>query len=199
MMLVEETRAPDAALPLADFKEHLRLGSGFADGDIQDGLLAGYLRAAMAAIEARTGRILIERSFVWTLTEWRSGEAEALPVAPVSALAELALIARDGSETIIGASLYRLVPDRLRPVLIGAGLTLPAIPTAGSARVRFLAGFGPEWADIPADLAQAVLLLAAHYYEFRHDVSGPLGLPRGVAALIEAYRPLRLSLGRGEA
>jgi uncharacterized phiE125 gp8 family phage protein len=28
------------------------------------------LRAAMAAVEARTGKILIEREFSWTLTAW---------------------------------------------------------------------------------------------------------------------------------
>ena len=95
MMLVEESRVPDAALPLAEFKEHLRLGSGFADEDVQDGLLASYLRAALAAIEARTGKILIERSFVWTVTGWRDGEAEALPVAPVNALIDLTLMRAD--------------------------------------------------------------------------------------------------------
>ncbi len=199
MMLVEETRVPDTALPLAEFKEHLRLGSGFADEDVQDGLLSSYLRAAMAAVEARTGKILIERSFVWTVTGWRDGEAEALPVAPVNALVDLVLIGRDGAESLVAATRYRLVPDMQAPVLRGAGLLLPSIPTAGSARVRFLAGYGPEWADLPPDLAQAVLMLASHYYEFRHDTSGPVGLPNSVAGLIERFRTIRLSAGRGRA
>jgi uncharacterized phiE125 gp8 family phage protein len=199
MMLVEETRVPDAALPLADFKEHLRLGSGFADGDVQDGLLATYLRAALAAVEARTGKILIERSFVWTVTGWRDGEAEVLPVAPVNALIDVILIGRDGEENLVATSRYRLVPDLQAPLLRGAGLSLPVIPAAGSARVRFLAGYGPEWIDLPPDLAQAVFMLAAHYYEFRHDTTGPIGVPSGVAGLIERFRTIRLSAGRGRA
>ena len=31
-----------AALPVADFKDHLRLGTGFADDAVQDGVLEGY-------------------------------------------------------------------------------------------------------------------------------------------------------------
>ena len=52
MMLVEETTVPMSALPVAEFKDHLRLGSGFSDDGIQDALLDAHLRAAMAAIEA---------------------------------------------------------------------------------------------------------------------------------------------------
>ncbi len=62
MMLVEQTTVPGAALPVAEFKDHLRLGTGFADDGVQDGVLEAYLRAAMAAIEARTGKILLTRS-----------------------------------------------------------------------------------------------------------------------------------------
>ena len=71
-MLIEETTLPDAALPVEEFKAHLRLGTGFADGDVQEPVLRGFLRAAMAAIEARTGKVLIERGFSWTVTRWRS-------------------------------------------------------------------------------------------------------------------------------
>ena len=66
MMLVEETTVPVSALPVAQFKDHLRLGSGFSDDGIQDAMLESYLRASMAAIEARPGKILIEREFSWT-------------------------------------------------------------------------------------------------------------------------------------
>ena len=81
MMLVEETTVPPSALPVTQFKDHLRLGSGFSDDGLQDGLLESFLRAAMAAIEARTGKILIEREFRWTLNAWRNGARQALPVA----------------------------------------------------------------------------------------------------------------------
>ena len=52
---------------------------------------------------------------------------------------------------------------------------------------------------VTADLAQAVMLLAAEYYEHRHDAgvrSG--GLPFDVVTLIERWRTVRV-LGGGAA
>lgn len=193
MMLVEETTVPPSALSVTQFKDHLRLGSGFSDDGLQDGLLESFLRAAMAAIEARTGKILIEREFNWTLTAWRDTGQQALPVAPVSAIAEVVTISRLGEETVASAASYRLEPDMQRPCLVATGGMLPVVPLAGSVRVGFLAGFGPDWSDLPADLAQAVMMLAAHYHEYRHETAFGGGcMPFGVSALIERYRTVRL-------
>jgi uncharacterized phiE125 gp8 family phage protein len=86
-----------------------------------------------------------------------------------------------------------------RPILAAIGASLPRIGQSDTVRVRMLAGFGPEWSDLPADLRQAVLLLAAHYYEYRHEVQYDGGcMPFGVSALIERYRTMRL-LGGGAA
>lgn len=196
MMLIEETTVPQSALPVGLFKEHLRLGSGFSDDGLQDGLLEGFLRSAMAAIEARTSKVLIERDFALTLSAWAEPGQQPLSVAPVSAVAEVVLLDRTGQEHPVAASAWRLRPDMQRPALVAAGSALPAIPQAGSVRVRFLAGFGPDWSDLPSDLQQAVMLLAAHYYEYRHETQFGGGcMPFGVTALIERYRSLRL--GRG--
>lgn len=195
MMLVEETTVPQLALPVAQFKDHMRLGSGFSDDGLQDGVLESYLRAAMAAIEARTGKILIAREFSWTLTGWRDARRQPLPVAPVSAISEVTLITLEGDETAATDGWY-LEPDMQRPSLKTSGTSLPTIPTNGRVRIGLLAGYGPEWSDLPADLAQAVLMLAAHYYEYRHDVThGTPSMPFGVSALIEQYRTVRLFMG----
>lgn len=197
MMLIEETPIPPAALPVAEFKAHLRLGSGFAEDSLQDPVLESFLRAAIAAIEARTGKILIERSFAWTLTDWRDGAGQALPVAPVTAILEVALIDAQDVESVVDPALYKLVPDMQRPKLVPMGTLLPTVPTKGAVRLRFDAGFGAAWGDLPADLGQAVLLLAAHYYEYRHDTGLADGcMPFGVSSLIERYRILRI-LGGG--
>ncbi len=47
-------------------REHLRLGTGFGEDGLQDPVLAGFLRAALAAIEGRTGKALIARDFLYT-------------------------------------------------------------------------------------------------------------------------------------
>lgn len=197
MMLIEETAVPQAALPLAEFKTHLRLGTGFADDDVQDPVLESFLRAAIAAIEARTGKILITRSFSWTLTNWRDAAGQALPVAPVSAVTRLTLRNRAEEEEVIDPSHYRLEQDTHRPVLHPEGTLLPGIPAGGTAEVEFDAGMAADWGELPADLAQAVLMLGAHYYEYRHETSlGDGCMPFGVTSLIERYRTVRL-LGGG--
>lgn len=197
MMLVEETTVPQGALPLGEFKEHLRLGTGFSDDGVQDGLLEGFLRAAMSAIEARTGKILLEREFRWEIEAWQDGARQPLPVAPVSAVTEVVLVDAEGGETAVAEGWWRLVPDQQRPCVVARGTMLPPVPSGGQVRIGFLAGFGPDWSDLPADLSQAVMLLAAHYHEFRHETSlGPGCMPFGVSALIERYRTIRI-LGGG--
>ncbi|MCK0139028.1 hypothetical protein [Aliiroseovarius sp. F47248L] len=201
MMLVEQTTVPGAVLPVAQFKDHLRLGTGFADDGVQDAVLESYLRAAIAAIEARTGKILLSRSFTWTLTAWRDLATQALPVAPVSQITSLKIIDRLGGEEVINTARYVLEPDMHRPRLVSTGLCLPAIPVGGQVVIAFEAGFGASWADMPADLAQAVMLLAASYYENRSDMGGTaIGQsqwPSAVAALIQRYRTVRLFGGGG--
>lgn len=69
MLLTEQTIVPGAALPVQAFKEHLRLGTGFGDDDVQDALAESYLRAALAAVEGRTGKALLAREFLLVLTD----------------------------------------------------------------------------------------------------------------------------------
>ena len=197
MLLMEESAVPIAALPLAEFKAHLRLGTGFADDDIQDPVLEGFLRAALAAIEGRTGKVLIEREFSWVLHDWQDASGQPLPVAPVSAILSLTLRDRVDEEEVIDPALYRLERDAHRPVLRPAGYMLPIVPTGGVAEIVFRAGYGAVWGALPADLGQAVLLLAAHYYEHRFETALSAGcMPFGVASLIERYRKVRI-LGGG--
>lgn len=196
MMLIEVTTVPDAALPVEEFKAHLRLGSGFGQDDVQDVVLVSFLRAAVAAIEARTGKVLIQRDFVMSLTGWRRGDAQVLPVAPVVAVTALTAVDRAGIRTDLAADLYWLERDAHQPRLRSVGHALPAVPEAGAIEIAFRAGFGAGWTDVPADLAQAVMLLAAHYYEFRHETALSEGcMPFGVTSLIERYRVMRLGGG----
>lgn len=196
MMLVEETQVPGAALPVAALREHLRLGSGFAGDDLQDGLLEGHLRAAMAAIEGRIGKALIARAFRLELEDWR-GDEQPLPLAPVASVVSVTLVDAAGGETLVSPGRWRLVRDMHRPKLAGTGGSLPAVPSEGRVEVVFEAGFGADWAAVPPDLAQAVLLLAAEFYERRHEVGDPVAaMPGTVQALIARWRTVRV-LGGG--
>lgn len=196
MMLIEQTTVPAAALPLDRFKAHLRLGTAFSDDGAEDALLEAFLRAAIAAIEGRTAKALLARGFTWARSTWRDGMREALPVAPVTAIAELRILDRLGTACICEPASYRLERDTHYPRLAAGGTLLPTIPPGGTAEVDFQAGFGPSWDDVPADLGQAVFLLAAHYHENRYEAGlGGGHMPFGVVALIERWRRLRLTAG----
>lgn len=199
MMLTEVSSVALAALPVQGLKDHLRLGTGFADGAMQDGLVESYLRAALAAIEGRTGKAILQRRFKLVLEQWRSAEEQALPVAPVVAIESVTLVAADGSSTVVQPSAYRLAADFQRPKLAAVGYLLPNVPTDGRVEIVFDAGFGAVWAEVPADLQQAVMLLAGQYYEQRNEFTGAsAGLPQPVQALIERWRTVRV-LGGGAA
>lgn len=200
MMLIEETAPAAEALPVAALREHLRLGSGF-DGP-EDGAetaaLTGFLRAAIATIEARTGKVLLQRRFRMRIDEWRDRLAQPLPLAPVTAVEAIRMDDGDGLATDLPPEAWRLVPDSQRPLILPTGVILPNVPRRGWVEIVFSAGFGTQWQAVPDDLAQAVLMLAARYYEDRGSDSHRGGMPFGVSALIERWRQVRVLGGRGQ-
>jgi uncharacterized phiE125 gp8 family phage protein len=164
---------------------------------LQDGLIEAYLRAAIAVIEGRIGKMLIARRFKLELDDWRGAGEQPLPVAPVSSVVSVTVVDVQGAATVVEPPRYRLVPDMHRPKLVAVGVLLPVVPMDGRAEVVFDAGFGATWAEVPVDLAQAVMLLAAEYYETRQPGDGSTsGLPFAVQALIERWRTVRILGGK---
>lgn len=200
MMLVELTAPALEALPVAGLRAHLRLGSGFdmAEDAAETAALVGFLRAAIATIEARTGKVLLARQFRLRLEDWRDPEGQPLPLAPVTSVDRVEIDDGSGQVTTVDPSLWRLIPDLQRPVLAPkGGFWLPTVPQGGVVTITFSAGFGLSWDTVPADLAQAVLLLAARYYEDRSFEGSTSAMPFGVSALIERWRSVRVLGGRG--
>lgn len=195
MMLNEDTPVADAALPLQGFKDHLRLGSAFGDEDLQDGILAGHLRAALGVIEARTGKALLSRRFKLRLSRWRwarSGAGQSLPLAPVGQIISVKLVSAAGDAVTLDPERYGLMQDMARPRLVARGSGLPDVAEGGAVEICFEAGFGATWSALPADLAQAVLMLAAEFYENRQAGAVMQALPLSVHGLIEPWRTVRL-------
>jgi uncharacterized phiE125 gp8 family phage protein len=197
MVVIEETELPDVALPVAALKRHLRLGTGFDEADVQGNVLCSFLRAALAAIEGRTGKALVSRSFTLRIAEWRDPFAVILPVAPVTALTRVSTIGAEATVTDLELAGFRLVGDTHGPKVVAVGGSLPSIPSNGAVEIEIVAGYGPAFGDLPGDLAQAVLLLAAHYYEYRDETALSDGcMPFGVTSLISRYRRLGLGAAR---
>ncbi|MGF1503112.1 MAG: head-tail connector protein [Paracoccaceae bacterium] len=193
MNLVETSTIPVFDLPVQAFREHLRTASGFGDESLQEGVLEVMLRAALAAIEARTGKALLARGFRWIVSAWRSDHEQALPIAPVSEVTSLTLVGRDGDLAPYDMNCVHLVRDSQRPLLRGNCHRLPRIPTGGTAQITFTAGFADQRENLPSDLQLAVLILAAYFYENRGDSAARDGnMPLTVTSLIERYRTVRI-------
>ncbi|WP_099823900.1 head-tail connector protein [Oceaniglobus indicus] len=189
MNLVEKTAIPTEMLPIAGFRDHLRLGTGFGDDGLQDPVLESCLRAALASCEAYCAKAILAREFLLTIAEWRDLSRLVLPLAPVVAVTRLAIFDRAGHEAVVPAEGYRLIRDDHRPLLISAGYSLPRIPLAGRAEVGFSAGYA-AFSQVPADMAKAVLMLTASFYEARDG--GEAGMPDAVVMLLSRHRPMRL-------
>lgn len=190
MMLKEVEPAATPPVTLDEFKAHLRLGQGFADDGSEDTLLEAYLGNAAAAIEARTGKALIRRSFTLTVAAWNREGRLVLPIGPVSAVDAIGFVG-PGATAALAPGAWALAPGTGRQLLSGAGGgALPAIPDGYAAELRFEAGFGMTGAEVPGELRQAVLLLAAHFYEERSAAAQPI--PAAVQTLIGTQRPVRL-------
>ena len=192
MKLTELDVLSAGVLPVAEFRDHVRLGTGFADDGAADGVLETYLRAAVSAIEGRTGKALIARRFSLGLDRWIEADRQRLPLAPVQAIESVTLVDAGGTPSAVAPERYRLHADDQRPALEALGSSLPTIPTGGRCDVVFVAGFGTGWDAVPPALAQAVRLLAARFYEHRSEGGVTGDLPFGIAALIEPYRTVRL-------
>ena len=74
MLLIEQSSVATGALPIAEFRDHLRLGTGFSDSGLQNDLIETTLRSAISAIEARIGKALIEKRYLQSVSAWRCAD-----------------------------------------------------------------------------------------------------------------------------
>lgn len=196
MFLAELTSVPSGALPIAALRDHLLMGSGFPDDGAQDAMLEQYLHAALSRVEDHIGKALLTRRFVWTIMSWQRPDCQRLPLAPISEILAIRLVEPGATTQVIATDRYVLEPDRHRPILRAKGTRFPHIGGAQSIEIEFDAGFGAAWADVPAELRQAVLMLAADLYENRQGGRALSGLPSPIERLLAAHREPRLGGGR---
>ena len=193
MILTETSPAAVNPVPVDDVAAHLGMAQGLAGDSGAWGVLGRESRNATSVVEARVCKALIRREFKLQVTAWNRDGLLVLPVGPVAAITSISFI--KGATTIaVAAGAWSLALGGSRQRLTGAsGGALPAIPQGHLAELIFDAGFGPSWNDVPGDLTQAVMLLAAHYFENRTGDSEPgRGIPVAVQALLETQQPVRL-------
>ena len=170
-------------LSLSEAKAHCRIY-----GSDDDGLIAGYIMAAVSLAENSTNRALATQT--WELTidrDWP--EVIVLPRSPTQSVTSVTYYDSAGSLQTLASNQYRvdvtLPQGRIEPAY---DVTWPVVrDQARTIIVRFVAGY----TQIPEPIRQALLLLVGHFYENREAVvvgQTPTDLPLGVDALLFPYR-----------
>lgn len=174
---------------LSEAKQTLRL-----EHDSEDGLLAGLIRAAREEIEAACGLALIDQDWRLTLDRLPRSGRVLLRRHPVREVRSVTVYARDGGASLVDPGSYRLDGGGRPARLHFPGPLAPGIAVNGM-EVDFAAGFGEAATDVPDLLRRAMLVLIAHWYEFRASYGAadqPVSFPPGYERLIAPWRMRRL-------
>ncbi len=174
---------------LAEAKAHLRL-----DGTADDDLLTGLVRAARQEVEQATGVALLGQNWRLALDCWPANGTALLKVHPLREVLSVTLYGSEGEASVLIPENYQV--DALsRPARIHFAAAPPALRAMNGIEIDFSAGFGEAGADVPDLLKRAILLLVAHWYEFRTGfgpADQPVSYPAGYDRLISGYRAGRL-------
>jgi uncharacterized phiE125 gp8 family phage protein len=174
---------------LADARAHLRIA-----GEAEDGLIEGLIRAAREEVERATGLALLSQRWRLVLDRWPAGATVLMRRHPVRAVEDVTVYAADGAASVLDPADYLLDPVS-RPARLQFLRPLPAPRRMNGIEIDFLAGFGEAGSDVPDGLKRAILLLVAHWYEFRAAFDAgdqPVSLPSGYERLIAGWKELRL-------
>lgn len=183
--------APPAHEPLslAEIKAHLRV-----DHDHEDSFLIETLKAARQYTEFASGVKLISQ-------EWRQYENKRphdgcipLKLRPVQSINTVTAYDVEGNSTVLQTAQYQLTRTSDQPVL-EISTSLDGYLLENGLEIDMVVGLGDFGVDTPESLKRAIMLLIAHWYEFRGAVSPsqqPVSLPPGFENLIMPHRRLNL-------
>lgn len=178
---------PPAAMPVTvgEMKQHSRI-----DHNDDDDMVAGVIAAAVAHLDGWhgiLGRCILAQTWAQSFDGFPAGDVLRLPFPDVSAVTITYRDAANVQQTL-ASSVYALAHDASGSVIrLADGATWPATFTRPDAvTVQMTAALGAQ--QLPA-VKVAILMLAAHWYQNREAVAGPMAeMPLSVASLITPLR-----------
>jgi uncharacterized phiE125 gp8 family phage protein len=191
MLMIPVLITPPATEPvtLAEAKLYLRV-----DTPDEDQLIQSFLAAARLMVEAQARRMLITQGWRLVLDRWPSDGVLRLPLSPLIALIAARVYDANGAAQAVGLAAFSADQASDPPCLrVIAPVPQPGRITGGI-EIDISIGYGPSSATVPEALRQAVLRLAARWFENRGDLSfgqSPVP-PADVLALVAPYRRARL-------
>lgn len=172
------TNIAEAAVSMAEAQAYARVETGE-----EEAVLAGLVRTASALCESFTGQVLVARPFEEVLAP--GAQWQRLGLTPVRAIDEVAVLAADGSATMLPTGEFEMDID-------GRGDGWVRVPGGGNRiRVRGQAGMALDPNGVPEPLRQGILRLIAHLFATRDGSGGEP--PAAVTALWRPYRRMRLA------
>lgn len=178
--------APTAEpVSVAELKAHLRVTHS-AD----DSYLGTLIQAAREHAEQQTGRALAEQTREYTADAFPSSGVLRLGFAPVVSISSVKYLDETGAEQTLAATVYT-VDTQSEPgaLVLKVDKDWPdAAKLPAAVRVRYVCGAAPR----PL-LKQAILFIAAHWYEQRLPVNvGNIvnEIPQSLAVILWANRVL---------
>ena len=182
---------PPVAEPLAlgDIKAHLRI-----DGTAEDGLLGSLIKIAREHLERAAGLSLISQGWRLHLDGWPDNGVLEISRGPVLSVNVVRVFDELGEDSEVALAGHVLDGVR-RPARLWLRERPAARQAINGVEVDFTAGFGESGADVPDTLKRAMLVHAAHMYEFRGAVPvemQPASVPEGYDRLIAPFLMRRL-------
>lgn len=163
------------------------------DDTAEDALITTLIGAARLHIEGVTGRALLAQSWRVVLDAWPESRVVKLPVSPFIAVTEINAVDEAGALHAIPLAQFLGEPDRLLLPRSVAGM--PLLRERQGIEIDYVAGFGTEPGDVPADIRQALLVLVGYWFEHRDAVivagSGAV-VPSGFDRLVAGHKRVRL-------
>lgn len=189
MTLFRTTAPAVEPVTVAEAKAQLHIGH-----DSEDDLINGLIRAAREEVEARAGVALIAQDWRLALDRWPRFGRVALLRHPVVEILSVTVYGTEGEASLVDPSTYETDLASRPARLFFATRPEPARILNGI-EIDFSAGFGADGESVPDGLKRAILMLVAHWYEFRAGFGAgdqPVSISSGFERLISSYRRGRL-------
>ncbi len=176
-------------LSLNEVKTHLRV-----DHDHEDNLLTDTLKAARQYVEFASGRKLITQIWRQYMTSFPADRNVVFQVSPIQTVTAITLFDSDGTPHLLAAQDSEIIRGS-QPAVLALSVSIDPILAANGLEIDCVAGYGDLGIDVPDTLKRAILLLVAHWYEFRGAIAPqdqPVSLPPGFDTLMAPFRRVHL-------
>ncbi len=167
------------------------------DNTLEDGFISTLVKAARLHIEGTTGRAMIAQTWRVISDGWPTDSTIILPVAPLISISSITAYDIDGIPVSLALAQFQPETDTYpaRIFLPRKIADAPALREHNGIEIDYVAGFGSEASDVPADLRHALLSLVGYWFEHRDAVviagSGSV-VPAGFDHMLSAYRSVSL-------